>query len=205
MLLDVFNIRQLWLNYRDCNAVNIYRSSSIWSQRWHPYILKTLVIHQDEAKQLVWWVAKFLPCVSSYKRLDGIKTPWQAASGLLLLYTPRHWLLHAFLHEGTTFLFLAACQSSNCRSSLCFKSFQFKLQRPSNRHWLEVSFWYGAAFSSEVAVPVALAYCTCCGETPPCCYQVRHTSYALSFISVCYSLMWVSLQVAVGVKFEQCM
>lgn len=126
-------------------------------------------------------------------------------SGLLLLYTPRHWLLHAFLHEGTTFLFLAACQSCNCRLFLCLKSFQFKLQKPSNRHWLEVSFWYGAAFSSEIAVPVALAYCTCCGETPPCCYQVRHTSYALSFISVRYSLMWVSLQVAVGVKFEQCM
>lgn len=134
MLSDVFNIWQSWLYYHDCNPVSIYRSSSIWSQRWHSYTWKTLIIHQDEAKELVW----FLPCNS----LQIQKTWWYKISLAGSEWPPftMSSMLHTFLHERTLLLSMAACQSSDCRSFLWLKSSQVKLQRPSNRHWLDVSF-----------------------------------------------------------------
>lgn len=104
-LSDIFNIWQSWLNYQDFNPVSIYRSSSVWSQRWHSYTWKTLIIHQDEAKQLVCeWPSFFLVILFGYKRLGGTKSPWQAVSSLLL---PCHQgFIHSCMKEHSCFSWL---------------------------------------------------------------------------------------------------
>lgn len=135
-----------------CQHLQMY---SNWSQRRHSCTFKNLIIHQDEAKQLVRWAAKFFPC-------NSLQT--QKTLGYQISLTRSEWpafSVYAISQNASCipaypFLLTAARQSSNCRSFLCLKSFQLKLQRPStNRHWLKFSFWYEAAFSSETKVPAA--------------------------------------------------
>lgn len=55
------------------------------------------------------WPSFFLGILFRYKRLSGIKSPWQAASGLLLLYTPCHWcFMHSCMKEHLCFSRLRA-------------------------------------------------------------------------------------------------